>query len=110
MALLKLGKIPYNEIEIDIYKDEARTPEFKKNINKFATVPALMHQDEFFGESNAIMVYLCEAFPEELSNYYGSNLIEKTRINEYLSWYQSSFRPNMLAILMMRWRYAILLK
>ena len=42
------------------------------------------------------MSYLCEAFPNELQQYKGVTLDEKAKVNEYLSWYQGTFRPSVL--------------
>ena len=50
------------------------------------------------------MTYLCQAYPEKLACYYGSTLLEKTKVDDYLSWYQGTFRPRMLAILILRFK------
>lgn len=50
------------------------------------------------GESSAILQFLCEKYPEKLGKYYGNLEIDKkTKINVFLSWYQSYFRPVLFA-------------
>jgi len=40
------------------------------------------------------MVYLCELYPH-IAHFYGKTIEERAVVNQYLSWYQSSFRPAM---------------
>ena len=74
----------------------------EKNI--FGTIPALIHGEERIGESNAQLTYLCQAFPEKLAKYYGATLLERTKVDDFLSWYQGTFRPRMLAIILLRFK------
>jgi glutathione S-transferase len=41
-------------------------------MNPLGQIPFLVHGDFKVGESNAIMVYLCELFDSIPSHYYGS--------------------------------------
>jgi len=79
-------------------KQEQRQPEYKA-INPFGTVPTLVHNKLTLCESNAILYYLCEAFPAELGKYGGANLEEKALIQQHLSWYQGTYRPSLIRIL-----------
>ena len=90
LSLLHIGKIQYQSISLNLFKDEQKRPEFKA-INPFGTVPTLVHNKLALGESNAILSYLCEAFPNELGKYLGSNIEERALIQQYLSWYQASY-------------------
>ena len=76
-------------------KGEQRTPEYLA-INELGAVPCLTHGNLSLGESNAIMTYLCDAFPNELQQYKGITLEERAKVNQYLSWYQGSFRPSLI--------------
>ena len=51
-----------------------------------------------------MLTYLCQAFPEKLACYYGSTLLERTKVDDFLSWYQGTFRPRMLAIIIVRFK------
>ena len=50
------------------------------------------------GESNAIMQYLCESYPNELDSYLGLTIQQKAIVSQYLSWYQGSFRPALIRL------------
>lgn len=97
-ALLDIGEIPHEAIEIDLGNNQTRTPEFLK-LNPFGQIPFIMTASGLgIGESNAIMQYLCEKYPEKLGQYYGGgDLVARTQINTFLSWYQSYFRPALFA-------------
>ena len=62
LALLMIGKLKYETINVELLKKEHKTSEYLA-INPFGTVPALEHGDFRLGESNAILTYLCDAFP-----------------------------------------------
>ena len=88
-----------------IFDGETRTPEFL-NINKFSTIPALAHGSLKIGASDSILQYLCEVFPEKLKCYYGLNPAERVQINEFLSWYQSTYRPALIAMIIPKFSYS----
>lgn len=67
--------------------------------NPFGLVPFITHGDYSLGESNAILAYLCEAFPEKLLKYYGDSPKKRGTVNQYLSWYQNGFRPGLFRII-----------
>lgn len=92
-ALLEIGKIEHETIEVDLRKNETRTPQFLK-INPLGQIPLLVTGTGLgIGESNAIMQFLCQKYPDRLGKFYGQEFSEKTRINVFLSWYQSYYRP-----------------
>jgi len=47
---------------VDLLSNETHTKEYLE-LNPFGKVPFLTHEDFKLTESNAILVYLCEAFP-----------------------------------------------
>lgn len=57
-----------------------------------------------------MLTYLCQAFPEKLAAYYGKTLIERTKVDDFLSWYQGTFRPRLLAILILKFKHCMGLK
>ena len=97
LALLNIGKIKYEAKIVDLMKGEHKQPEFLA-INSFGTVPALTHGSLSLGESNAVLQYLCEAYPKELEKYGGATIGEKALVNQYLSWYQGTFRPALIRL------------
>jgi glutathione S-transferase len=56
------------------------------------------------------MVHLCSEFPEKLKNFYGSCPRERDLINQYLSWYQSTFRPVFLKPVKLKYDAAFMKK
>ena len=40
------------------------------------------------------MIYLCELYPH-IAHLYGNTIEERALVNQYISWYQSFFRPAM---------------
>ena len=58
MALLLLGKIPHQVNVVELHAAHPKVPEYKR-INKFETIPCLVHNGSVIGESNAILTYLC---------------------------------------------------
>lgn len=66
-----------------------------------------MHGDLSIGESNAILTYLCETFPEELKTYRGSPGAERATVDQFLSWYQGSFRPALIKIMSSTFRVGL---
>jgi glutathione S-transferase len=55
--LLKQLAIPHEVVKLDLFKGEARTPEFRKR-NPFGRVPFITDGDFTLSESNAILLYL----------------------------------------------------
>jgi len=92
LALLNIDQLKFEGKVVDLFKGEARSPEYLK-INPFGGVPFLIHNDIHLSESNAILQYLCDAFPVELRGFYGNNSDERAQVNQLLSWYQSTFDP-----------------
>jgi len=61
-CLLDVGKIPCELISVDIGKNMTRTKDFL-SMNPLGQIPFLVDGDLKIGESNAILVYLCEKYP-----------------------------------------------
>jgi glutathione S-transferase len=62
----------------------------------------LTHNKLVLCESNAILTYLCEAFPNEAGKYTGTTIEERAMVQQYLSWYQGSYRPALLSIIRLK--------
>ncbi|HEY9838551.1 MAG TPA: glutathione S-transferase family protein [Vampirovibrionales bacterium] len=86
--LLTQLQIPFEIIEIDILKQESRTPEFLvKNPN--GRVPVLETPDgKFLAESNAIMFYLSQD-----SEFFPADKWQQAKVMEWLFFEQYSHEP-----------------
>lgn len=76
---------------MDIVNNQTRTKEYLA-MNPLGQIPFITHGDFKLAESNAILTYLCEKYPQ-LTPYYGSSINQRAIINQHLSWHQNSFRP-----------------
>ena len=95
LALLGLGKIQYEGKIVEIFKGGARTPEYLE-LNPFGGVHFITNDKVHLSESNAILTHLCESYSTELKGFYGENSVDRDQINQYLSWYQSTYRPSLM--------------
>jgi glutathione S-transferase len=100
-CLLDIAQLPVNLITLDVIKNQTRTKEYL-SLNPLGQIPFLVHGNFKLGESNAILVYLCEKFPEKLGLYYGTNTQERAKVNQHLSWYQNFFRPALFRIIFLK--------
>lgn len=77
--------LPYRWIEIDILKNETRTPEFLA-MNPAGQVPFVRFDDgRILAQSNAIMLYLAEG-----SDLVPSDPFDRALMNQWLFWEQYS--------------------
>ena len=60
---LEEARVPYEYVEIDLFKGEARKPEFLK-INAAGKVPVLVDGAQTITESAAICLHIAEKYPE----------------------------------------------
>ncbi|MBP0020583.1 MAG: glutathione S-transferase family protein [Cyanobacteria bacterium SBLK] len=86
--LLTQLDIPFEKIEIDIFKKESRTSEFlKKNLN--GRVPVVETESgRFLPESNAILFYLSEGTP-----FFPDDRFERAQVMQWLFFEQYSHEP-----------------
>ena len=90
---------------MDMGKMIAGNPDtdFLRSLNPLGQIPTLKDGDLVLGESGAIMIYLSEKFPDLIPvSFYPSDLVKRTKINQYISWYQSSFRPAFMEIIKLK--------
>jgi len=57
LALLAIGNIKYEGKVLDLFKGEARTPEYYE-LNPLGRVPFIIHDKLHLAESNAILIHL----------------------------------------------------
>lgn len=87
LLLTQLG-IPFEKIEIDIFKKESRTSEFlKKNLN--GRVPVIETESgRFLPESNAVLFYLSEG-----TSFFPEDRFERAQVMQWLFFEQYSHEP-----------------
>ena len=61
--VLEEARVPYEYVEIDLFKGEAHTPEFLK-INPAGKLPVLIDGEQTITESAAICLHIGEKYPE----------------------------------------------
>jgi len=88
--LLKANHIQYQEILIDIFKDEQKTEEFKK-INPLQKVPAITDGDFNLFESATILRYLCNS--RQLDDFwYPKDFKKRALVDLFFDWFAANFR------------------
>ena len=83
LAGLDLLKAEYNYNYINYFEGGQKDPEYVKNINPFATVPAGVDGDLHITESNAIMQYAADVTGSSL---YPKDLKQRANVNRWLLW------------------------
>lgn len=91
--LLRLLRIPFERVEVDIVRGESRTPEFlAKNPEGRIPVLRLLDGTHLF-ESNAILCYLAEGTP-----YLPEERLARAQALQWMFWEQYSHEPNVATV------------
>ena len=87
--LLTQLQIPFSRIEVNILKNESRSPDFlAKNPN--GRIPVLeIAPNQYLAESNAILFYLSQN-----TNYFPADFFEQSQVMQWLFFEQYSHEPN----------------
>lgn len=88
LAGLDLLKAPYNYNFISYFEGGQKAPDYVKNINPFATVPAATDGDLHLTESNAILQYAADL---NGSPAYPKDLKQRANVNRWLLWEASAW-------------------
>lgn len=89
-TLIDIGKIPCTFNKVDLLRGQQKKKAYTE-MYPIGKIPVLKAGDFVLGESGAIMIYLCERYPN-LTAYYGETLEQRAITNQYISWYQNYFR------------------
>ena len=71
-------------------------------MNPFGLLPFLTHGNLKIGESSAILLYLVETFEALPKSLIGETKEQRAKVNQYLSWYQSSYRPALFKLILIK--------
>jgi maleylacetoacetate isomerase len=78
---LELKKLNYDYIPVHLLNGEQNQPDYRK-INPMAGVPALQHKDFILAQSDAIIEYLDDAFPQTYK-LFPTDLKNKAKVREF---------------------------
>jgi glutathione S-transferase len=71
-TLLDIGGIAHESRRLNVSKGEHKSQDYL-NIYPLGRIPAIKDGDFVLGESNAILTYLCEKYPQ-VSHYHGNTI------------------------------------
>ena len=91
----QLGLAPEIHL-VDVYRGEGRSPEFLA-INPSGKIPVLVESDFVATESNAILIYLCEAHGD--SRLWSSEPRARVTIARWLFWEAAHWQPALIGVL-----------
>ncbi len=78
---LELKKLDYEYIPVHLLKAEQNQPEYRK-INPMGGVPTLEHNHQFIAQSDAIIEYIDEAFPQT-HKLFPQDIFKKAKVREF---------------------------
>lgn len=83
LAGFDLMKVDYNLHFISFFEGKQKDPDYVKNVNPSATVPAAVDGDLHITESNAILMYAADKVG---SSAYPKDLKQRAAVNRWLFW------------------------
>nr|XP_022913303.1 glutathione S-transferase theta-1-like [Onthophagus taurus] len=95
LIILKMSKIPFEGVLIQLHKGQHLTEEYKNNISRFGKVPVLEEIETNFTltESVAILRYL-QREKGLLDDLYPANSQKQARVDEFLEWEHNNLRAS----------------
>lgn len=81
---------------VDVYRGEGRAPDYLA-LNPSGQVPTLVDGDLVLWESNAICIYLCEAYGEH--RLWGRSAERRAEVARWLFWEASQWQPALVPVL-----------
>nr|XP_043614107.1 glutathione S-transferase T1-like [Erigeron canadensis] len=99
LMFCKILGIDFEECPVDVLKGQTYTPEYIA-INPNSKVPAIADGEFKLYESHAILIYLCCAYPGVASQWYPSDLFERSKIHSVLDWHHTNLRRTAVGLLL----------
>nr|GMD80049.1 glutathione S-transferase T1-like [Ipomoea batatas] len=90
LIFCKANGIEFEEVQIELFKGQHRTPEFGE-INPMKQVPAMVDGDFTLFESHAILKYLACA-NNVADHWYPADLRERAKVDSVLDWHHANLR------------------
>uniref|UniRef100_A0A182QJH9 Uncharacterized protein n=1 Tax=Anopheles farauti TaxID=69004 RepID=A0A182QJH9_9DIPT len=91
---LSTNKIPFERCPVALRKLEQKSPEYRKNVNRFGKVPCIVDRDFRLAESVAIYQYVAREYAVAPHWYATDDSVRRARIDEYLSWQHLNIRAD----------------
>uniref|UniRef100_A0A0C9RU40 TSA: Wollemia nobilis Ref_Wollemi_Transcript_12956_937 transcribed RNA sequence n=1 Tax=Wollemia nobilis TaxID=56998 RepID=A0A0C9RU40_9CONI len=98
LIFCKMNGIDFEEVTINILKNEQHAPEYKA-INPMCQVPTIVDGDFTLFESHAILIYLSCKYPGVASHWYPSDLVERAKVQSVLDWHHANLRRGSVGVI-----------
>ncbi|KAL6909316.1 hypothetical protein ACP4OV_001597 [Aristida adscensionis] len=95
----RVNRIDFEEVTVDLFKAQHRTPEFRK-VNPMGQVPAIVDGRFKLFESHAILRYLASVFPGVADHWYPADLFTRAKLESILDWHHSNLRRGAATLVM----------
>ena len=79
---LELSGLDWEPVKVDFFNGEARTPEYRDNVNSMGEVPAMVDGDVHLSQSGVIQDYVAE----KSGQFGGKNADERREILRWVFW------------------------
>jgi glutathione S-transferase len=101
MWFLELNHIPYEFRVVRIMKGQHLTPDYAL-INPMRKVPVIVDGEHTIFESHSILRYLAQRFNTPDHWYPRSDLLKRTRVDQYLDWHHLGLRKAVVGLVFAR--------
>lgn len=96
VAFVRQLEIPHRLIDVNVYRGEGRAPEFLAH-NPFGKVPTLVDGEITLWESNAILIYLSEAYADYA--LWSRSPTQRASLLRWLFWESAHWQPILTQVL-----------
>lgn len=103
---LKAAGVPFEPVEIELFKGEHHSPEFAKK-NPYHKIPIIDDDGFILSESVAIMKYIADKHKLPDHWYPRTDPQKQARVNEYLHWQHACVRKPCVELFIMKFRSRI---
>lgn len=86
---LEMAGVDWEPIFVDFFKGEARTPEYRQNVNEMGEVPVMIDGDMHLSQSGAIQQYLIDKTGSPL----GGRVADKYEVLRWVFWDNHKLSP-----------------
>ncbi|MDH5671047.1 MAG: glutathione S-transferase family protein [Myxococcales bacterium] len=83
-------------VDVNVYAGEGQSPDYLE-VNPFGRVPALVDGELMLWESNALLIYLSEAYGDD--RYWSRDAKQRADIARWLFWESAHFQPTLTEVI-----------